>query len=269
MLSTKISIVTPSYNQAQFLEQTILSVLNQGYDNLEYIIMDGGSTDGSVDIIKKYSGYIAHWESKPDNGQADAIYRGFEMSTGDILGYVNSDDLLLPGCLEKVSTWFNTHKDDKWVVGGSIIIDNKGEKVLNRFGNPLSNLGASVTFNELLFYGNPFCQPASFWRRETFYLVGGFDKSLTFCFDYDLFLRLAKVAPSGNIRSFLAAFRFHAESKTSTIPEIQSKEHSEIEISNGKSNHSLLNSKLMYYYFLIINYSRAFIINLMHKLKLL
>lgn len=216
----KISIITPSYNQAAYLEQTITSVLNQNYPGLEYIVMDGGSTDGSVDIIKRYADRLTYWESGPDKGQADAIYRGFERATGEILGWVNSDDLLLPGCLEKIGQYFAVHPEEEWVVGGTILIASDGRYLPNRIGNPSCNLGDRVTFRHLLFLGCPFNQPASFWRSDAFFAVGGFDRSLQFCFDYDLYFRLAQRRPSGNIKEFFACFRVHPTSKSSTIRDV-------------------------------------------------
>src|SRR5437762_483466 len=119
----RITIVTPSFNQAQFLEETIRSVLLQGYPNLEYIVMDGGSTDGSAEILEKYSPWIDHWVSEKDNGQADAIYRGFERATGEIIGWVNSDDLLLPGALAAHAEYFLRHHQAQLVMGGCLWID--------------------------------------------------------------------------------------------------------------------------------------------------
>jgi len=220
----KISIVTPSFNQGRFLERTILSVLNQNYPNLEYIIMDGGSTDESVAIIRAYESSLAHWESKKDNGQADAVYRGFERSTGEILAYLNSDDLLLPGALERVGRYFRTHPEQEWVTGGTVIVDPDDQPVLNRIRIPMCNLGARATFHQLLFHGCHFNQPASFWRRDVFFATGGFDRSFQFCFDRDLFLRLAHRCASGQIKAFLACFRRHPASKTSTIPEVRNAE---------------------------------------------
>lgn len=218
----KISIVTPSYNQASFLEATLKSVLDQNYKNLEYIVMDGGSSDGSAEIIQKYSDRLTYWESAPDKGQADAIFRGFERATGEILAWVNSDDLLLPGSLEKVGNWFKQHPNEDWVVGGSILIDHTGKPIIHsRRGLPEADLGIKVTFKRLLLHNcGGFHQPASFWRRDAFFANGGFDKSLRFCFDYDMYFRLAKRKNSGQIRSFLAAFRYHPESKTSTLDDI-------------------------------------------------
>ena len=221
----KITIVTPSYNQGEFIEATIRSILDQNYPNLEYIIMDGGSTDESVEIIKKYETSLSYWESHPDKGQADAIYRGFERATGEILGWVNSDDLLLPGALVKVGNWFAMHPHEEWVVGGSTTIDQGGEILRDRFGFPQCRFGAHVTFHKLLFYGCPFVQPASFWRRSAFFEVGGFEKSFHFCFDYDLFFRLSRRHPSGCIKKMLAAFRVHKASKGGTLRDVQNVEN--------------------------------------------
>ena len=118
----KISIITPSYNQAQFIERTILSVLNQDYKDIEYIIMDGGSTDGTVEILKKYSDHII-WKSEKDNGQSDAINKGLKMATGDIVAYLNSDDTYQPGAFKEVATFFEKNPDKKWVYGKCLIIN--------------------------------------------------------------------------------------------------------------------------------------------------
>ena len=126
---SKISIVTPSYNQSQFLERTILSVLNQNYPNLEYLIIDGGSTDGSVEIIRKYEKYLAYWVSEKDNGQADAINRGFQKSTGKILAWLNSDDIYLPGTLLKVSETFNKNPEVDLIFSNIFFIDEYDNRI--------------------------------------------------------------------------------------------------------------------------------------------
>ena len=115
----RISIVTPSYNQARFLEQSMRSILDQGYPNLEYIVMDGGSTDGSAEIIHRYAGWLAYWASEPDGGQADAIRHGFARATGEILAWVNSDDLLLPGSLGHVALQFCRHPEADFTLPAS------------------------------------------------------------------------------------------------------------------------------------------------------
>ena len=222
----KISIVTPCLNQASYLESAMRSVLAQEYPNLEYIVMDGGSRDGSVEIIQRHAPRLAHWESAPDAGQADAIYRGFQRSTGEILGWLNSDDILLPGCLHKAAQCFRAHPKVECVVGGSVMIDSQGRVIRTPRGLPWCYPGPRVTFHTLLFMGCwGFTQPASFWRRQAFFEVGGFDASLRFCFDYDMYLRLAKRHPFGRLKEFLAGFRVHEASKTSTISDVMRAEN--------------------------------------------
>jgi len=217
----KISIVTPSFNQARFLEQTIRSVVNQSYPNLEYIIMDGGSTDGCVNIIKKYSHRLTHWESNKDNGQADAVYRGFEKATGEILCWINSDDFLLKGALTHVAEMFRRFPETQWLIGGCVIVRESGKPITKFFGY-------SATFESLLCAGMQFYQMSCFWRRETFFRVGGFDRSLQFCFDYDMFLRISQVASPTVSHRLLSACRVHKESKSSTIWETTGSKEKEL-----------------------------------------
>jgi glycosyltransferase involved in cell wall biosynthesis len=124
----KITVVTPSFNQAAYLQETIESVLNQDYPNLEYIVLDGGSTDGSIDILKKYEKYFAYWRTHPDDGQSAAIIEGFQKSTGDILCWLNSDDFLAPGALALVGEYFQEHPEAEFLVGEVCIVNDKGER---------------------------------------------------------------------------------------------------------------------------------------------
>lgn len=216
----RFTIVTPSFNQGAFLEETIQSVLCQNYPNLEYIVMDGGSTDGSVEIIRKYAAQLTHWESHKDKGHVDATYRGLKRGTGMLMGWVSSDDLLLPGCLKKVARYFLEHPKVVCVVGGAVIINEHSVPMRSRTGTVLCNLGNRMSFSKLLFKHCSFNQPASFWRRDAFEAVGGFDTSLKFCHDYDLYLRLAQHGPFGRLKDWLACFRVHSMSKTSTLQEL-------------------------------------------------
>jgi glycosyltransferase involved in cell wall biosynthesis len=191
--------------------------------------MDGGSTDGSVDILKRYTRHFAHWESKPDKGQADAILRGLKSATGEILCYLNSDDLLLPGCLFKVSEHFRKYPSGSGVVGGTILIGPDGKPKRDRLGLPQCDLGTRVSFKKLLLWKcGGFSQPAAFWSKRAFEAAGGFDTSLHFSLDYDIFLRLARLAPFGRIRDFLACFRIHEDSKTTRLQEVRAKEDQRI-----------------------------------------
>lgn len=216
----RITLVTPSYNQAQYLEATLRSVLRQGYPRLEYIVMDGGSTDGSVAIIERHAAALAHWESGPDGGQAEAISRGFRRGSGDVLGWLNSDDLLLPGALEAVGRHFARHPGTECVAGGTVLIEADGRRREGRLGIPWFDLGEPVSYDALLVRGMKFSQPATFWTREAYDAVGGLDTTLRFCFDYDLFLRLARRGRTARLLKVLAAFRHHPASKTHTIHDV-------------------------------------------------
>lgn len=210
----KICIVTPSYNQAQFLERTIVSVLNQNYPNLEYIIIDGGSTDGSVDIIRKYEKYIAYWVSEPDDGQADALNKGFDRSTGEILAWLNSDDMYLPGALFKVADTFQKHPDATLVYGDYIKIDA---------ADRCTALRRQPSFDYQVCL-HAYCiamQPASFFRREAFFEVGGLNSTLYYTMDYDLILRLARYGRVLHLSEYVVAFRFHAMCKTVLFKETE------------------------------------------------
>jgi glycosyltransferase involved in cell wall biosynthesis len=208
----KICIVTPSFNQGAFLEETIRSVLAQEYPNLEYIVIDGGSTDDSVEIIKKYEPWLKYWVSERDGGQAEAIAKGFDMASSDILGWLNSDDFLLPGALSEIGNTFAATPDLELLVGGGIVVDENSERLRKLYSFPQS-------YDSLLSIGQFMMQMSCFWKRETYHAVGGLDKNLRFCFDYDLFIRLANQNSTQGTDSLLSAFRIHGKSKTSTIYE--------------------------------------------------
>ncbi len=203
-----ISIVTPSFNQAPFLEATLRSVLDQGYEPLEYIVQDGGSTDGSVDVIQRHASDLTHWESAPDAGQSDAINCGFAHSTGEIMAWLNSDDLILPGTLACVAQFFRDHPDVDVVYGHRFIIDEQGRDV-GRWVLPSHWRGA-------ILWRCYVPQETMFWRRLIWQAAGGYvDASLQFAMDWDLVLRFhAAGAKFHRIPRFLGAFRTHDQQKS-------------------------------------------------------
>jgi glycosyltransferase involved in cell wall biosynthesis len=218
----RISVVTPSYNQGRYLEQTILSVLNQNYPNLEFIIMDGGSTDNSVGIIQKYEKYLAHWKSSRDDGQAAAIAAGFRVASGEILAYLNSDDVYLPGALRKVGKFFFERRTAQFMYGDCLIIDSNNT-VLRRIYPSKFDL-------QIFLYENPIIpQPAAFWRQSLYKRVGGITQTLQFCMDYDLFMRFAMAGESlVGVKDILSAFRSHGDSKSSLLQSRQREEYRKI-----------------------------------------
>lgn len=213
MTFPKISVVTPSFNQASFLEETILSVLSQGYPNLEYIVVDGGSADGSADIIRKYADRISYWVSEPDAGQSDALCKGFSRATGEVFCWLNSDDTLRKGTLEKVGEYFRCHPKVDLVYGNVEIVNASGEKMYTSY--PVLDI-------HVLIYENPFIpQQSMFWRRHLYDRVGGVNPKFRFAMDFDLTVRflLAGVRVA-KIPEVLANFRIHPGAKSSTIRDV-------------------------------------------------
>lgn len=207
----KISIITPSFNQAHFIDKTIKGVLNQNYPNLEYIVMDGGSTDGTLEILKKYGKKII-WKSEKDTGQANAINKGLKIATGEILAYLNSDDILLPDALFKVAKFFNNNPQIKWVFGKSKII-NEVDREIRHVITFYKNLFLPFVSKNLLLVINPISQPATFWKRETTDKIGLFDEKQYYCMDYDYWLRTISKFKPGFINDYLASFRIHKRAK--------------------------------------------------------
>jgi glycosyltransferase involved in cell wall biosynthesis len=202
-----VSIVTPSYNQARYLEHTIRSVLDQDYPNLEYIIVDGGSTDGSVDIIKRYANNLAWWTSEKDMGQTDAINKGFNRAHGDILAWLNSDDTYEPNAISEAVRYLLDHPEIGLVYGDTNYINEEG-RVLGRFP------AAQTNYTRLRRGYVHIPQQASFWRADLWHEVGPLDPSFYFAMDYDLWVRLAARAPIHYLPRLWANFRLHTQGKT-------------------------------------------------------
>lgn len=205
----RITVVTPSFNQAPFLEETILSVVGQQYPNLEYIVMDGGSTDESVAIIKKYERHLTHWESGSDAGQGAAINKGFARATGEIMTWLNSDDLYLPGALHFVGAQLDTSQPE-------LLFGN----CFHFFEGAAKAHGSDVVLAERLIelrLADYVIQPSAFWTREAWAQVGVLDESLFFSFDWDWFIRARKAGVTFKpFDKYLSGYRFHGEHKTGT-----------------------------------------------------
>lgn len=206
----KISIVTASYNQGQFIEETILSVLNQNYPNLEYIIIDGGSTDNSVEIIKKYEQHLTYWVSEKDKGQANAINKGLQLCTGEIFNWLNSDDYLEPRALFKIAEAF-TDAEVQMLAGKVRNFSTTEEEII-----PNQQLSAKG----LMCWepGVKFVQPGVWMRKELFAQSGGIDEQFHYAFDWDLYIRYLYHFPQvKELDELLVHFRLHENSKTQSL----------------------------------------------------
>lgn len=218
----KVSIITPSYNQAEFLERTILSVLNQGYSNLEYIIIDGGSSDGSLEIIKKYKRYLSYWVSEKDKGQSDALNKGFAKAIGDIVGWQNSDDIYLPGALKEAVEAFSARPGVDIVFGNAFMVDKDEKLICELKFTPFSLMTH-------LYEGMALSNQSCFWKRDLFKKIGMFDTSIQFSMDYEFFLRAAVMgARFHHVRRSWGAFRLHEKAKTSLLRHVSTADHANI-----------------------------------------
>jgi glycosyltransferase involved in cell wall biosynthesis len=211
----------PSFNQVSFIERSLNSVVNQQYDGVELIVMDGGSRDGTREILERYSEHIALWRSEPDEGQSDALNRGFRRATGDIFGWLNSDDLYAPGTLQHVADIFAAHPEIDVVYGDWLMIDEH-DRILER-------CPALAPSRIRLVTEGFFCNAqAMFWRRALHERIGEFDVGLHYTMDFDLFLRLISVAGA---RAFfrtprsLGCFRIYAGQKTGSADQKSANEH--------------------------------------------
>ncbi len=206
----KISIITPSFNQGNYIEQTILSVQAQNYPNYEHIIMDGGSNDETLDILNKYSNLIIY-RSEKDRGQVHAINKGLALASGDIIGFINSDDYYLPDAFNKVGFLLG-EKNNFWLTADSIIVD-RNNKIIHPFIRDYKNFLRGMSSFELIKLTNYICQPSTFWKKEILDQIGVFNESYNFAFDYDFWIRAYKQYKPVILKDAISAFRIHSESK--------------------------------------------------------
>jgi glycosyltransferase involved in cell wall biosynthesis len=220
----KITIITPSFNQAHFLERTIISIHNQGYSNLEHIIIDGGSTDGSVEILEKYENLLAYWHSLPDKGQSNAINQGASKATGQYMMWINSDDLLMPGALNSFVETFRSNPDADLVYGNQVEIDSD-DKVIKRLFSSAFDIRDFIYEINIIIH-----QQSALWSTDLFHRVGGL-KLYKYAMDYDLMYRMYSAgATFVHFPAFLSAFRVHEEGLTGS-GEVARNRASEIDIS--------------------------------------
>jgi glycosyltransferase involved in cell wall biosynthesis len=219
----RITVVTPSFNQGEFIEATLRSVLLQDYPNLEYIVLDGGSSDDSADIIRRHEPWLTYWHSQKDAGQADALRSGFARATGDILCWLNSDDIFLPGALRTAGALFRRHRRTDVIYGNRLVIDRDGN-VIDCHIWPWHLTAAHW------WIGQPLAQECCFFRRAIYNKVGGIDASKFFIMDYDLFFRMWRVGSFRKTTEFLGCFRTHDEAKNARNRDVWERELAEARI---------------------------------------
>jgi glycosyltransferase involved in cell wall biosynthesis len=221
MSHPKITVVTPSFNQAPFLEATLLSIRAQQYPNLEHIVIDGGSTDGSVDILRRYASDFTYWVSEPDGGHVQGLIKGFSRATGDILCWLNSDDLFCPGALHSVAAFFASNREARAAYGDSEWIDINGNPIKPKKEHSFNRFVWTYCYNFIP-------QPSTFWRRDLYEQVGGLDVHFQLAFDADLWIRFADVTRLWHIPRQLSCMRFYPEQRNQRLRGISDREDEEM-----------------------------------------
>ena len=228
-----ISVVIPSFNQGQFIEQTILSVIGQHYPNLEVLVLDGGSTDNTVDILQKYSQYLDYWHSQKDGGQADAINKGMELSSGDIVCWLNSDDMYLPGSLLDIGERFRGRTHQKLLIHGGALVAKEDSQ--GNFINAKAQLSAPLENPQGLTYKNFMVQPSAFWTRHLWEVAGVLNPAYSYILDWEWFIRASQKGHFEYVPKYYSVYRYHPDHKTTSGGDKKLKEILEI-IENYSSN---------------------------------
>jgi Glycosyl transferase family 2 len=212
-----LSVVIPSFNQGTYIERTIQSIVRQGYPNLDLILMDGGSTDQTMDIVARYKNHFSHIFSGPDGGQSAALAKGFELATGDYISWLNSDDTYNDNALHTVGTFLAQHPDTQFVYGNMRVIDADDKELAFK-----KSVRFSLPVMKYAFLTVP--QMSAFWSKELYLRAGAVDRHLRFCMDYDLFVRMAQISPPVRINKLIGNFRIHETSKTTNLEAVRLRE---------------------------------------------
>ena len=203
-----ISVIIPSFNQGQFIEETLISVIGQQYPNLEILVIDGGSTDNTVEVLKKYTDKISYWHSKKDKGQADAINQGIHLSSGDVICWLNSDDMFMPGTLLDVGKRFQSYTSECYFVYGAAVNIKNGDQIVSRNQIPTSFDASKLTYFDYI------VQPSTFWTRKLFQKVGDLNDKYDYVLDWEWFIRASKIVEFEYIPKIYSVYRIHPSHKT-------------------------------------------------------
>lgn len=221
MTLPKITVVTPSFNQGDYIEHTIKSVLDQQYSALEYIVIDGGSTDHTAAILQSYDDRLAYWCSEPDGGQTDAINKGFARSTGDIMGWLNSDDVLLSNALWRIGEWFQKNPNTRVATGLRRIIDSNGAFVRNEM--------MWMPHRDVIRHGAFIAQETTYWHRSVWEDIGTLDDTLYFAMDYEYWQRMVAAGYHFDlIPAYVGGYRVHDDAKSTKATRIRQRELADI-----------------------------------------